>query len=91
MQELDDGHWLNVRERKTPSGYTVGYRLDITDLYNAKQKADIANQSKSQFLATMSHEVRTPMNGVLGMVQLLEDTPLNDEQKEYVDLINISG
>ena len=91
MQELNNGRWINLRESKTPSGYTVGYRLDITDLYNAKQKADIANQSKSRFLATMSHEIRTPMNGVLGMAQLLEDTPLNDEQKEYVDLINISG
>gem|GEM_PF-661004 len=91
LQQLDDGRWLNVRDRKTETGYTVGFRADITDLVNARKAADDANRAKSQFLASMSHEIRTPMNGVLGMAQLLQDTRLNAEQAGYVDAINQSG
>lgn len=53
--------------------------------------AERANSAKTVFLATMSHEIRTPMNGMLGMVQLLSGTPLNQEQKEYVELMEKSG
>ncbi len=71
VQLLSDGRWLRILERRTPEGYTVGFRVDVTSLMNAKQQADAANQAKSAFLATMSHEIRTPMNGILGMAQLL--------------------
>jgi signal transduction histidine kinase/DNA-binding response OmpR family regulator len=50
-----------------------------------------ATEVKSRFLATMSHEIRTPMNGVMGIASLLAETPLEEQQKEYVDLIQASG
>jgi signal transduction histidine kinase/HPt (histidine-containing phosphotransfer) domain-containing protein len=61
------------------------------DLAEAKEQADAANRAKSRFLADMSHEIRSPMNGIIGMTELLTETDLTARQREYLELIRESA
>jgi signal transduction histidine kinase/CheY-like chemotaxis protein len=63
----------------------------MRDLHEETLLAEQANQAKSAFLAGMTHELRTPMNGVIGMTGLLLDTKLSTEQREYIETIRVSG
>ncbi|MCC6887140.1 MAG: response regulator [Hyphomicrobiales bacterium] len=105
-QEIDSPtgpRWIAWREVMVRSGSMPGAEMqsvgrDVTDrvqaeraLADARDQAETANRAKSRFLAMVSHEVRTPLNGILGMADLLQDTPLTPEQGTYVKAVKTSG
>src|SRR6056297_506539 len=71
--------------------HSVGIVQDMTELTLERKKAEEANRAKSEFLANMNHELRTPLNGIIGFSDILRNTPLNNEQSGYVDIVYTSG
>lgn len=69
---------------------TEQFRLE-EELKFAKEEAEKADEMKSMFLASLSHEIRTPMSSIIGITSVLEETELTEEQREYINIINISG
>ena len=95
---LFNGRVVEVHGTPVPGGGFVTIYTDITArrdesrrLIEARENAEGTARAKSEFLATMSHEVRTPMNGVLGLADLLLDSDLSPEQRDYVETIQRSG
>ncbi|MEM8487636.1 MAG: ATP-binding protein [Bacteroidota bacterium] len=83
------GWTILMRQKINVQTRTIRDKLE--EVERLKDEAEVASRAKSAFLASMSHEIRTPLNGVIGFTSLLKDTPLNDEQHDFVSTIHTSG
>lgn len=88
LAEVGDAYNLMVHELEQARNLLLAQKEDLS---RAKAKAEAASQAKSEFLANMSHEIRTPLNGILGMLQLLQKSSLDREQKEFIGYAMLAG
>lgn len=73
------------------SAISIYSRTLISRLYDAIKKSEIANEAKRRFLSTVTHEMRTPLNAIIGMSDLLKETPLNSDQKEMLGSVSTAS
>lgn len=105
VKRPDESHvWISINSRplihegeSSPHAvvatfHDISRRMEVEEeLRKAKEVAEGASRAKSEFLANVSHEIRTPLNGIMGMTELILDTNLDAEQREYLEIVKSSS
>jgi len=96
--KLGRNKWIQIHQTRADNDCVISFHIDVSQskrsqllLQNALTEAQHANSARGRFLAMMSHEIRTPLNAVLGLLQVLRDTPLSEQQLEYIVTAESSG
>ena len=96
--QLGRNKWIQIHQTRVDNDCVISFHIDVSQskrsqllLQNALSEAQHANSARGRFLAMMSHEIRTPLNAVLGLLQLLRNSPLTEQQLEYIATAESSG